>query len=67
MRYFNYKYNTCYIERQLPNLPAHLKEDLVEIEDSYWREIVRLVNEEGYRVKVEGKIPVAYQSEDINS
>lgn len=51
----------------MPNLPAHLKEDLVEIEESYWREIVRLVNEEGYRVKVEGKIPVAYKSEDINS
>lgn len=70
-RYWNYKLRSCYIERQLPNLPEEVRNGCVEIDADYWRKLVKLSNEEGYLIMVDTVTGYPYpvkgpQSEDIS-
>lgn len=67
MRYWNPNTKACYVERQLVMLPAHIRENLIEIEESYWNNIVRLVNSGKYILAVDEKTKLPIAEERILS
>lgn len=66
-RYWNYKTRTCYIDKQLDYLPTEVKENLIEIEEEYWKYLVRQHNLEGKRLGVDEQTKLPIVEEEVSS